>query len=207
MGDVGYQTGRSKQAPFPFTRKLSVDIIADAGDKLWKELVGTNITVNVSHVQLAFTGIDAAEEGQRSIEGFLKSASTSSPKKRPRNEEQDVLADPHTAMGDVSQRDDTAPGMGTHEGLSDTSLQWRCPRCGKVFHLPESLSNADGAVQQEALSSIRQEHEDFHFAQDLADQHSSPTRPMPRKEGFKPGSAKKKGRKEPQGLDKYFSKK
>src|ERR1700735_4339343 len=71
----GYESGRSKQTVFPFTKEVTVDSIASAGDKLWKDLVGNSTTLNVTNVQLAFTGIDVAEAGQRSIEGFLKPAS------------------------------------------------------------------------------------------------------------------------------------
>lgn len=68
-------------------REVTVDTIASAGDKLWKELVGTNLVMNVTNVQLAFTGIETAETGQRSIEGFLKSGQTS---KRARDDNDDT---------------------------------------------------------------------------------------------------------------------
>lgn len=206
---VGYDIGRSKQAPFPFVRNLSVDVIASAGDKLWRELVGTNTTLNVSTIQLAFTGIDAVEQGQRSIEGFLKPTSASSPKKRPRDKDQDVSPDLAADVNEINHNSDSALDTRTHERQSKGHvLSWTCPRCGKTFHLLENLPEVDD-IRQEALSTIRLEHEDFHFAEDLAKESSgdiSPVKPTTRKAGFKPGTVKK-GRKEPHGLDKYFSKK
>ena len=73
---VGYDAFRSKQAPFPFIREITVDAIAAAGDKLWRELVGTDASrtapVKISHVSLSFSGIGSMETGQRRIEGFLQ---------------------------------------------------------------------------------------------------------------------------------------
>ena len=66
---LGYESGRSKQAPFPFTSNLSVDFIANIGNKLWNDLVGHSVSLNVTNVSLAFAGIDIAESGQQSIEG------------------------------------------------------------------------------------------------------------------------------------------
>ncbi|KAI0636227.1 hypothetical protein C8Q77DRAFT_629149 [Trametes polyzona] len=80
----GYDTFKSKQTPFAFTKNITVDVIASYGDKLWKELVGPGGTVpfKITNVQLSFSGIGTMEAGQRRIEGFLAS--------RPSNEEQSV---------------------------------------------------------------------------------------------------------------------
>jgi len=51
---------------------VTVDFIAAAGNKLWKELIGTEVVMKVTNVSLSFTGIEEAEAGQKSIEGFLK---------------------------------------------------------------------------------------------------------------------------------------
>lgn len=207
----GYDVGRSKQAPFPFVRKVTVDVIANAGNKLWKELVGTSTTIIVNYVALAFTGIDIAEQGQKSIEGFLKPASASTPKKRLWDEEQSVPADFETAMTEDNREEDTLLDVQIHERQSSNRvLSWTCSRCGKAFGLPEHMSNADDNTQRAALSNIQLEHEDFHFAEELmkeSEERVSPVKPTSKTAGFKPGTAKKKSRKELQGLDKYFSKK
>ncbi len=72
----GYDATRSKQAPFPFTKDVTVDTIASAGNKLWKELIGNQTMLNVTNVHLAFTGIEFAETGQQTIKGFLKPSSS-----------------------------------------------------------------------------------------------------------------------------------
>ncbi|KXN91684.1 N-acetyltransferase eso1 [Leucoagaricus sp. SymC.cos] len=164
----GYETGQSKQAPFPFVRKVTVDIIANAGNKLWKELVGTATTMNVNHVSLSFTGIDIAEQGQKSIEGFLRPASANSPKKRPRDEEIHTSGDPRTRMIETTDQDDAmSDGQTSVHQSSNQPLSYSCSRCGKAFYIPEGLSGADDDIRQEVLSSIRLEHQDFHFAEDL----------------------------------------
>ncbi|KAF5359290.1 hypothetical protein D9756_003320 [Leucocoprinus leucothites] len=206
---TGYENGRSKQAPFPFVRQATVDVIANAGDKLWKELVGTVATMNVGHVSLAFTGIDVAEQGQKSIEGFLKPTSTSSPKKRPRDEEMDMSVDIGARTTEPSHQDDAASDVQRAEHQS-SDLSYSCSRCGKIFTLPENLSYADIDIRQGALSNIRLEHQDFHFAEDLMKEPEEcppPVKAMSKKVGFKPGSSKKQSHKESRGLDKYFSKK
>lgn len=52
-----------------------MDLIAAAGDKLWKELVGTDTSrrteMKITSVQLSFTGIESMESGQKMIEGFF----------------------------------------------------------------------------------------------------------------------------------------
>ncbi|KAF9453452.1 DNA/RNA polymerase [Macrolepiota fuliginosa MF-IS2] len=205
----GYEAGRSKQAPFPFVRKVSVDIIASAGDRLWRELVGSNTVMHVSTVSLAFTGIEVAEQGQKSIEGFLKPASADFSKKRPRDKERSVSIDleaEHSGFG----KSDITLGISKQNHQSSSNVpSWTCARCGKTFHLPEDLSSLDSDIQQEALSSIQLEHQDFHFAEDLSkesDDHVSSVKPTTKKVGFKSRTTKK-SRKETHGLDKYFTKK
>ncbi|KAI8982702.1 DNA/RNA polymerase [Trametes punicea] len=75
----GYETFRSKQTAFPFTRNVTVDVIAGFGDKLWKELVGPggSTPFKITNVQLSFAGIGTMEAGQRTIEGFLTSRPSS----------------------------------------------------------------------------------------------------------------------------------
>ena len=199
---TGYENGRSKQAPFPFVRKATVDIIANAGDKLWKELVGTNATVHVGHISLSFTGIDVAEQGQKSIEGFFKHTSANSPKKRPRDGSMvDLAVDSCSKMITGNDQDE-------HQS-NDYDLSYSCSRCKKILNLPANLESAGYDVQQRALTNIRLEHQDFHFAEDLMNESeglSPPVQVTLKETGFKPGPSKKR-RKVSQGLDKYFAKK
>jgi len=56
----------------------------------------------------------------------------------------------------------------------------------------------DGRV--DALTTLRMEHDDFHFAQDLA-------KTSDESQKGQQGLAKKKKRKEPEGIAKFFNKK
>ncbi|KAF8199658.1 hypothetical protein BJ912DRAFT_1020231 [Pholiota molesta] len=160
----GYEAGRSKQAPFPFTRDLT--------DKLWKELVGNTSTLNVTSVQLAFTGIDTAEAGQSTIEGFLKPASS---KKRARD------------FPDLSE------------------LSFICSRCGKKITVPTIEYPNGNGNQEDILMKAKMEHDDFHFAQDLAHDGQPQTTSSEPKAKSKP-MKKRKVPPEPKGIEKFFRK-
>ncbi|KAF9470913.1 DNA/RNA polymerase [Pholiota conissans] len=190
----GYQAGRSKQAPFPFTRDLTVDIIALAGDKLWKELVGNNTTLNVTSVQLAFTGIDVAEAGQSSIEGFLKPVSS---KKRPRDSPE-VNIDSHHG-GPNSDK--------THPNNDNSSkFSYICSRCGMDIAVPTTEDSND---HDDIFTKAKMEHDDFHFAQDLA--HDSQPKKIVATSSkaaiseSKP-TKKRKSPPGPKGIEKFFRK-
>ncbi|GJE96213.1 DNA polymerase [Phanerochaete sordida] len=177
----GYETSRSKQAPFAFTRDITVDYIAAAGDKLWKELVGTEASrsapVKITHVSLSFSGIESAESGQRRIEGFLQ---------KPRSTSQGVTPEEHIAPSKISSDNPSTPLKRKRSGsiappLTDATAEaagfavpsYICDRCAQRI----SLSNGnttdvplpdDSEELREALERLRREHDDFHFAQDLA---------------------------------------
>ncbi|KAF9237637.1 hypothetical protein BU15DRAFT_88645 [Melanogaster broomeanus] len=181
----GYETSRSKQSAFPFTREVTVDVIAAAADKLWKELTGNAKSINVTCVQLAFTGIGTAEIGQQNLEGFFKlKESQRSAVKRPRSD-----SDNDRDEDGRSQTTSTAP-------QSTSSTSFVCERCRKRIALREdqlSHSEEDGAV---VLDKLRAEHDDFHFAQDLANGSDSSV-------PLKPKRSQSRRR----GLRKFFSKK
>jgi DNA polymerase eta len=147
---AGESAPRSKQAPFPFVRDLTSDVIMSAVAKLWRELHGSdderaanpNVPdMKIFHISLAFSGVEALEQGQRGIEGFFG-------------------------------RD--ATGISTPE-LNKTptgALQkpsHRCPTCGRVLE-PKASPNDDLDTQTAKLETLKAEHEDFHFAQRLARQ-------------------------------------
>jgi len=82
---------------------VTIDVVAAAGDKLWKELVGPlnstkPLSTKITHVCLSFHGVEAGEANQRGIEGFL-SKTPSSPRKRKRevnSDEEEVEGVPPT---------------------------------------------------------------------------------------------------------------
>ncbi|KAK0223092.1 hypothetical protein IW262DRAFT_1458102 [Armillaria fumosa] len=179
----GYEASRSKQSSFPFIREVTVDVIAAAGDKLWKDLVGNSTSMKVTSVQLAFTGIETAETGQQSIDGFFKSG-------------------PNSKRG----RDDDSP----RHVIELTADQWSaaagqaftCTRCNKDILFPKTASVSE-EDQASLLATIRMEHSDWHFAQDLAKDPGNQSHVS-----LKEPAKKKKRRKEsPKGIEKFFTRK
>jgi DNA polymerase eta len=177
-----------------------VDVIASAGDRLWKELVGESKIIKVTSVQLAFTGLETAESGQQSIETFFKTPD------RRQQLSPNSYGEPSLKRVREDDLDDALPQMVPLEGEEGTSCtdasstSFICQRCGKRLYLAESVGidiNGDGRV--ESLQTLRMEHDDFHFAQDL-----SKTSDEPQKQD---SAKKKKKRKEPEGIAKFFNRK
>jgi DNA polymerase eta len=159
---------------------------------LWKELVGTSLVMNVTSVQLAFTGIEPAESGQRSIEGFLKAGQTT---KRQRDDDDFPLGSFGDPSAEHKDELDTTIARGKKSSTSFT-----CTRCGKTIPLPFELADVVD-LYDEAIIALRSEHNDFHFAQDLAKESSD----VLVISGPSKGSPKKKKRRgEPQGIEKFF---
>ncbi|KAJ6612308.1 hypothetical protein B0H10DRAFT_2053209 [Mycena sp. CBHHK59/15] len=188
-----YEAQRSKQAPFPFVRDVTVDVVAAAGDKLWKELVGvdSSIPMKVTNVSLAFNGIEGVESGLQNIGSFLTTGLAS---KRPLEE------DPEDEKERV--RAAKPPSRNIAKDLSS----FVCSRCGQRSSLPRSAIRTD-AERQETLALMQMEHEDFHLALDLSKVASnvSPVRESGKTKTEQP--KKKKRRKEtPKGIEKFFSK-
>lgn len=197
-----------KQAPFPFVRDVTIDAVANAGDKLWKELVGPPnstkpLSTKITHVSLSFHGVEAGEVNQQGIEGFLSKAPTS-PSKRKREE----------ANGDDEEVDDTIPTTPDKglEPVPDVDY-FVCDRCKKRIVLPQELaigSDLDEEIRRDALGSLRAEHQDFHFAQDLSKMPSDDERRE--RPNSKPMVHPKKKRKhkggaaEGEGIARFFSK-
>lgn len=154
-----------KQAPFPFVRNVTVDDVSAAGDKLWKELVGPlnstkPLSTKITHVSLSFHNVEAGETNQRGIEGFL-SKTPNSPSKGKRK-----------ADSDDEGVDETIPTV-SHGGPEPKPNidYFVCDRCNKRISLPQELTGAselDEETRADALGSLRAEHQDFHFAQDLS---------------------------------------
>lgn len=197
-----------KQAPFPFLRNVTIDAVAAAGDKLWKELVGPlnstkPLSAKITHISLSFNGVEAGEVNQQGIQGFL-SKTPNSPSKRKRE-----------ADGDDEGVAETAP-TSSREGLDPKldSDYFLCDRCKRRIALPEEMINTgwelDEEIKRDALESLRAEHQDFHFAQDLSKVGSDDER----REGSnsKGGIHPKKKRKhkgggaEGKGIERFFVK-
>jgi DNA polymerase eta len=172
-----------------------VDTIASTGDKLWKDLVGNSTTLNVTAIQLAFTGINFAEAGQRSIEGFLKPAST----KRSREEANVPTHNEAMASFRGDESDDSLL-------LDDGNLSYTCSRCGKIFQ--HSSTNQSLDDQETELAKAKMEHSDYHFAQDLTAEGPSRfviSASKPATSNPKP-SKRSKRLTEPKGIEKFFRK-
>ncbi|EIW57746.1 DNA/RNA polymerase [Trametes versicolor FP-101664 SS1] len=193
----GYETSKSKQTPFPFTKTVTVDVIAAYGDKLWKELVGPggSTPFNVTNVQLSFSGIGIMETGQRSIEGFLAArraieeqtvtqteAAEGSTSKPPSALKRKRSASP-TKEPRQSDLQDQAVSSARPSAINERDEQFSfvCEKCGQRVWLGDADAardvDADGrqehagafdAIREEALAALRLEHADFHFAQELA---------------------------------------
>lgn len=198
---------RRKQAPFPFVRDVTIDVVAGAGDKLWKELVGPlnskkPLSTKITHISLSFHGVEAGEVNQRGIEGFL-SKTPASPSKRKRNVD-----------SDDEGADDIVP-ISSYEGSEprpDVDY-FVCDRCKKRICLPQELvtaSELDQEIKRDALGSLRGEHQDFHFAQDLSRMPSDDEQPE-RPDSKPPIHPKKKrkhkgGTAEREGIARFFHK-
>ncbi|KAK7044220.1 N-acetyltransferase eso1 [Paramarasmius palmivorus] len=197
----GYEAFRSKQAPFPFSREVTVDLIATAGNKLWKDLVGKDPgPMKVTNVQLAFTGIEVAEEGQQSIDGFFSGGQVF---KRSREDDDPEATSLH---GTVKERKTTYGHSAEETEDFDTGVfSFTCPTCRKKFSL-SAMQIASGTADDHAreLEAIKVEHQDYHFAQAVA--REIEPEPQPAQSGDT--KKVKKKRKEPaKGIEKFFARK
>lgn len=146
--------------------------------KLWRELHGTDATraaagsntaMKIINVSLAFTGLDMMESGQQGIEEFFRSGSemVSPLPSRKRTRETFEAAISHEEAtpkqaGTGQQQYPTHPEK--FDGLSTRTLTWECPRCRSC--LP--IIVRPGEAESERVDTIRLEHEDWHFAKELA---------------------------------------
>jgi len=191
----GYSSSHSKQAPFPFVRNVTTDVVVAAGDKLWKEFFGTsdsvNVDLNVNHISLAFGGIESGEANQQGIEGFLAKASETG-KPHSRNQKR--------KLGDDNHLEDAHPSTSKDHTTRDF---FTCERCGQLIKLSATLPDVDDDRKRESLAALRTEHSDFHFAQDLSKVRDKEQSVSLIK---KSGKAKKKKTSEPEGIAKFFTK-
>jgi DNA polymerase eta len=190
-----YDTTRSKQAPFPFTRAANIDFICKAADRLWVELVGTNAeydknkgkgratAMKITNVFLGFAGVETMAAGQRSIEGFFSDSD------RHKRKAEDGV---HAEGSDKRRALGTSVGDGPAEPEVGTSLSYRCSRCDQQIR--RATDEVDD--REAALDILKMEHDDFHYAQDLAKAGDGNTNPNEKK--------RKKGKVVPTGIAKFF---
>lgn len=74
----GYNNIHSRQQSFPHVEGIvTVDFVTNEASKLWKELVGTDATMNrkksfyITNISLGLKDIGWTEDGQQSIQGFF----------------------------------------------------------------------------------------------------------------------------------------
>ena len=183
-----------------------MDFISKAAEKLWVELVGTSTeyeknrasgkvaAMKITNVFLGFTGVETMAVGQRSIEGFFSEADR--PNKR--------KADEDAHLEEFKRG--SAPGGGdtefsaNMEATSVTNPSFRCPRCGK--HIRQPI--IDGDDREVTLSALKMEHDDFHYAQDLAKSDYGGTGLVSNEKGNK---KRQRGGGQAKGIAKFFSSK
>ncbi|KAI0050439.1 DNA/RNA polymerase [Auriscalpium vulgare] len=211
----GYDTSRSKQVPFPFTRNVTVDVIAGFADKLWKEFVGAGRDgappIKVTHIGLGFTGLEEGENGQKSIEGFFRSSSKPPswgpsvyPKRKREPTPGGSAHEPETETEDTTSVATAPVAMRDAAASSDKDNgAYVCPRCHRRI---DTEPAGVGDPSSEALARARLEHEDFHFAEDLAKDDGGgglrPTSPRSRPAKRKKAGRPKKGE---EGIAKFFT--
>ncbi|TBU55607.1 DNA/RNA polymerase [Dichomitus squalens] len=258
----GYETMRSKQTPFPFTRSVTVDVIASFGDKLWKELVGTagSTPFKITNVQLSFSGIGTMEAGQRTIEGFLSartacdeqipsgaaigdfskpsskraiSDDSISPSKRQRSDSSiDGFEEVDNSPRKTKDRHTPVSNPKLAEHTRDERYSFLCDKCRQRIWLPNAparsgaaddadgtthaggaegpagIGTLDDAIREDALSALRLEHADFHYAEELAAAGDVELPKRVIRPADRPTSTAKKRQKKvaEQGIAKFFSK-
>lgn len=196
---------RSRQAPFPFVSNLRSEDVYKLAEKLWYEAceeiglgmkstsgsaMSDSAPTEIVTISLGFSGIERAETGQKTIEGFFTH-------KRKRTEQ--------------TERDSEASSNLATSSNQRSQVHWICTECGENIEIPvDEETNAPldrGACLAEANDRLAiqvQDHRDWHFAvrlsmqDDQQEQHTqSPRSPPP----IKRSKAPKKG-----SLQSFFAK-
>ncbi|KAJ7510393.1 hypothetical protein B0H11DRAFT_2168718 [Mycena galericulata] len=188
--NVKDETRRSKQAPWPFVRDVTVDVVAAAANKLWKELIDPHAPMKVIGVSLGFTGIEGVESGLKSIDTFFKTAPVS--KRTLEDDEDQTTTTTDTLAGDARQS----------RNISKDPTSFVCSRCGQRSSLPRSATRTE-AERQFQLTKMQLEHEDFHLALDLS-KDVPVGAPQTGRKGTDQPKKKKRRKESPQGIAKFF---
>lgn len=208
---AGESASRSKQAAFPFVRELTGDLIFAAAGKLWRELHATDASraanpnssaLKITHIGLAFTGLGIAEAGQRGIETFLTNLVAADPGESTTNRKRSRADDDESDAPSLSHNFE-------EQDLQTETIFHECKKC--QTRIPVTIQPGDDEpTRNDRIQAVRQEHDDFHFAQSLAKEH---TVLLGRKsETSTSGSGKreppkKKKRKMNEGIAAFFTKK
>jgi DNA polymerase eta len=166
---TGYDSSRSKQSPFPFTRNVTVDVILGFAERLWKDLVGNgskqdgSLPFSVTSIALGFSGVEPGEAGQQSIEGFFRPGASTKPQSSDGHNSEALRI--HHEKRRLEAEDSESSSLDQKNMAS-----FVCPRCHK--HIEVDIRD-DGEEESEqrraqALARLRLEHGDFHMAEDLS---------------------------------------
>lgn len=174
---IGSDGSRSKQAPFPFARNVTVDTIAGLADRLWKDLVGSgskqdgSLPYPVTTIAIGFSGVEPGEIGQQNIEGFfLPGASTKPPSPSSPDGHNNETIRIHRRKRLREEGDDEGSSLGVQGIGRENVASFVCTRCHKRIEI-ELGDDVEGEPEERrtrALTRLRLEHNDFHFAEDMA---------------------------------------
>lgn len=188
-----------------------MDVIAGYADRLWKDLVGSDskrdgsLPYSVTTIALGFSGVEAGETGQQSIEGFFRpETSTKSRSERGGDDRQQTHREKHQR-----EREGSSDDIQEIEPESTASLV--CPRCHKRIEV-ELGDDGEGESEQRRAKALM-EHGDFHVAEDLSKmaddgingRSSQGLRAVDRERKRKRESSATKGRERPvEGISKFL---
>lgn len=152
-------------------------------------------TMRITNIALSFSNVEVTSPGQRSIEGFFNKRKVSD------NYSDDQQKGPPVKQLKSGESDDNA-----HLSAQATSnalcVGFHCRRCNKRIQRDIEPYNDQDA----GLTSLRQEHDDFHFAEDLArgdnDLLLSPKQQVETR--AKTGGSERQRKREFQGIEQYF---
>jgi DNA polymerase eta len=129
---------------------------------------GAAHSMKIINISLAFTGLDVMESGQQGIEDFFKSGTRwCLPCPVGSGHGKHLRLPFHTRQLLQGRRElgnNSAHVPEEIDGSSTRTLTWECPRCRSC--LP--IIVRPNEVESERVDTIRLEHEDWHFAKDLA---------------------------------------
>ncbi|KAG8774998.1 DNA-directed DNA polymerase eta rad30 [Serendipita sp. 397] len=184
---------RSKQSPFPFVRNLTREVIVTAVMKLWKELHGTDAeraanpnvpNMKIINIAVSFNGVEALEQGQRGIEGFLGRERTHA-----------STSTDHVTIPAVKEEPNEAEKM-----------DYLCRTCKKTLTVPVERDDPE-EIRSAKLESLKAEHEDYHFAQRLSRQDVVVLGGAKRRTSPGGQAAPKKKKRKEENITSYFQKK
>ncbi|KAJ9100920.1 hypothetical protein QFC20_005336 [Naganishia adeliensis] len=219
-----FETQRSRQTTFPFTKNLSTEYIAKYANKLWDEvtepmtrLSGGKPAMKVNNLALSFFGLERLEGGQQGIEGFFgagpaaggqvstgvkRQRSTSPGVKIPRNLIRKATSDSDTKKQKQIRTNEVIEILSDSDDdvvIEQDNSRWTCPKCRHIFSASQEADtpNDDAQAIQAKLNAIKREHEDFHLAQDLQHQERRGTKGENRKSTAATQKTQKKSKQKP----------